>query len=87
MKHNFTKHLKESCRKNSDEQFSFKYFLNIALSTKQSGDFVCYRHEWVKKLTNVYHDFRKNVLHVWWKSERHDIHSVMKNVKLVLSFP
>ena len=46
MKHNFTKLLKESCRKSSDEELSFKYFLNIAfvgeISAKQSGGFGCY---------------------------------------------
>ena len=35
-----------------DEQFSFKYFLNIAfvreVSPKLSGDFGCYVNEWVK---------------------------------------
>ena len=30
LKQQFTNYLMESCRQNSDEQFSFKYFLNIA---------------------------------------------------------
>ena len=41
MKDNFTKYFNKSCRKNSDEQLSLKYFLNIAfigeISAKQSG--------------------------------------------------
>ena len=30
MKHKLSKYLKESCSSSSDEQFSFKYFANIA---------------------------------------------------------
>ena len=30
MKDDFSRYLKESCEINSDEQLSFKYFLNIA---------------------------------------------------------
>ena len=49
----FAKYLKESCRLSSDEQFSFKYFLNIAfvreISPKLSGGFSCYGH----KLVNI----------------------------------
>ena len=52
MKHTFTKYLKESCRKSSDGQFSFKYFLHIAfvreISPKLSVGFGHYRHERVK---------------------------------------
>ena len=52
MKHKFVKYLKESCKKSSDEQSSFKYFLNIAfareISPKVPGGFGSYRNEWVK---------------------------------------
>ena len=50
--------LKES-QWSSDEQFSSKYFLNIAfvreISPKLSGGFGCYRHEWVKLFTSGVH--------------------------------
>ena len=43
MKHKFAKYLKESCRLSSDEQFSFKYFLEVAfvreISSKLSDSF------------------------------------------------
>ena len=49
MKHKFLKYLKEICILSIDEQFSFNYFLNIALtieiSSKSLGGFGCYRHE------------------------------------------
>ena len=52
MKLKFAKYFKDSCRWSSDEQFSFKCFLNIAfvrkISPKLSGSFGCYRHKWVK---------------------------------------
>ena len=52
MKRKFTKYLKENCRKHSDEQYLFRYFLNIAfvreISPNPSGNFGCYRHEWVE---------------------------------------
>ena len=51
MKHEFAKYLKKSCRYSSNEQFSFKDFLNIVLvreiSPKRSGCFGCNRHGWV----------------------------------------
>ena len=52
MKHKFTIYLKKSCRYSFDEQFSLKYFLNIAffieIVPKRSGDFGSHRHEQAK---------------------------------------
>ena len=51
MKYKFAKSLKETCRYKSNEQFSFKKFLNNAfireILQKLLGGFGCYRHEWV----------------------------------------
>ena len=51
MKYKFAKYLKESCRQSFDEQFSLKYFPNIALvreiSPKLSDGYDCYRQKWV----------------------------------------
>ena len=49
----FAKYLKENCRWSAHEQFSFKYFPNVAfvreILPRLSGSFDCCRHEWVNK--------------------------------------
>ena len=42
MKRKFAKYLRESCRQSSDEQFSFKYFLNIAFVREISPKLTVY---------------------------------------------
>ena len=53
MKQKFQKYLKESFRKSSGEQLSFKYILNFAdageISPKWSGGFSGNRHKLVKR--------------------------------------
>ena len=50
MKQKFTNYLKENCRKHSDEQFLFRYFINFAfvreISLNPSGNF-----GWVNSFT------------------------------------
>ena len=52
MKLKFAKCLKESFRQSYDEQFSFKYFLNIAFvrgkSPRLAGSFGWHGHGWVE---------------------------------------
>ena len=79
MKHEFTNYLKESCRWTSDEQFSFKYFLNITIareiSPKLPGCFGCYWHEkYISKISDgklLIRTLSTNLLQICFKCTLH----------------
>ena len=83
MKHKVTKYLKESCIYSSDEQFFFKYFLNVSfvkeMLQRLPGSFGCFWHEWVKLMSDEGHarDFCVGGFFMWGFNltfSSHDFH-------------